>query len=267
MAKLKLQRLIARRAARPVRRPTLCSHDVFSLRIDPGLDGIRIGQLSDIHVRTGVKPRVLHAAVEMLNALRPHFVVLTGDYVCLSPKPLPELTAALRDLAVPSYATLGNHDHWSDARRVRQALTRAGVDVLINEHRVLQFGRSHLHLVGVDDSITHHHDPERAFRGVPAAATRVVLSHDPKSADFLHHYRPALILSGHTHGGQIYFRRLTPFLSKRVGIKYLSGFFEVHGSLLYVSRGIGASVPVRFRAPREVAQLTLRALAPPGRAA
>lgn len=267
MAQLKLQRLINRPAARTVRRPTLCSHDVFSPRIHPGLDGIRIGQLSDIHVRTGVKPRVLRAAVEMLNALRPHFVVLTGDYVCLSPKPLPELTAALRDLAVPSYATLGNHDHWSDARRVRQALTRAGVDVLINEHRVLQFGRSHLYLVGVDDSITDHHDPERAFRGVPATATRVVLSHDPKSADFLHHYRPALILSGHTHGGQIYFRRLTPFLSKRVGIKYLSGFFEVHGSLLYVTRGLGASVPVRFRAPREVAHLTLRALAPPGRAA
>src|SRR5262249_9716869 len=147
MARTKLQRLIDSRAARTLRRPTLCSHDVFSPRILPGLDGIRIGQLSDIHVRTGVKPRMLHAAVGMLNALRPDLVVLTGDYVCLSVKPLPELTAALRKLAVPSYATLGNHDHWSDAKRVRQALTRAGVDVLTNEHRVLQFGRGHLHLV------------------------------------------------------------------------------------------------------------------------
>ncbi len=89
-------------------------------------------------------------------------------------------------------------------------------------------------------------------------ASRVVLSHDPRSADFLHHYRPALILSGHTHGGQIYFKKLTPFLSRKAGAKYLSGFFDVHGSVLYVTRGIGASVPVRFRAPREVAHLTLR---------
>jgi predicted MPP superfamily phosphohydrolase len=261
-----LHRYMQRRAERSARAPLLCSHHVFSLRIRPELDGGRIGQLSDIHVRTGVKPRALHAAVEMLNALRPHFVVLTGDYVCLSPRPLPELTAALRQLAVPTYATLGNHDHWSDAGRVRQALPRAGVDVLSNEHRVLQIGAGRLHLVGVDDSITEHHDPERAFRGVPAGATRVVLSHDPKSADFLHRYRPALILSGHTHGGQIYFRRLTPFLSRKVGVKYLSGFFNVHGALLYVTRGIGASVPVRFRAPREVTHLTLRSGEPPASA-
>ena len=234
-------------------------HEVASPRIHPELDGVRIGQLSDIHVRTGVKPRALHAAVEMLNALNPHFVVLTGDYVCLSARPLPELTEALKKLTVPSYATLGNHDHWTDARKVRQALSRAHVDVLCNEHRRVPIGRAELHLVGIDDSITRHHDPERAFKGVPAHATRIVLSHDPRSADFLHHYRPALILSGHTHGGQIYFKKLTPFLSRRAGAKYLSGFFDVHGSVLYVTRGIGASVPVRFRAPREVAHLTLRA--------
>lgn len=244
--------------ARKGRGPTLCLHEVASPRIHPGLDGIRIGQLSDIHVRSGVAPRALQAAVEMLNSLKPHLVVLTGDYVCLSPRPLPRLTEALAALAVPSYAILGNHDHWTDARKVRQALARAGVDVLCNEHRRIQIGRAHLHLVGVDDSITRHQDPERAFRGVPSNATRVVLSHDPRSADVLHHYRPALILSGHTHGGQIYFKRLTPFLSRRAGAKYLSGFFEVHGSVLYVNRGIGASVPVRFRAPKEVAHLVLR---------
>ncbi len=234
-----------------------------SPRILPALDGARIGQLSDIHVRTGVKPRALHAAVEMLNELKPDLVVLTGDYVCLSARPLPLLVDALKKLRVPSYATLGNHDHWTDARRVRQALAKAGVEVLSNEHRRIHFGRAHLYLVGIDDSITHHHDPERAFTGIPAHATRIVLSHDPRSADFLHHYRPALILSGHTHGGQIYFKKLTPFLWRRAGAKYLSGFFNVHGSVLYVTRGIGASVPVRFRSPREVAHLTLRSVSAP----
>ncbi|HYV44444.1 MAG TPA: metallophosphoesterase [Myxococcaceae bacterium] len=239
----------------------LSSHEVVSARIHAGLDGVRIGHLSDLHVRTGVKPRRLHRAVEMLNQLRPDLVALTGDYVCMSPRPLPELTAALRRLTAPAYAVLGNHDHWSGARAVRAALERAGVEVLQNEHRVVRAGSSAFHLVGVDDSVTGHDDPERAFDGVPAGATAVTLSHDPKSADHLHAYRPALILSGHTHGGQVFIRPLTPFISKRAGIKYLAGFFEVNGAVLYVNRGLGASVPIRFRAPCEVGHLTLRSAA------
>src|SRR5688572_20158364 len=120
-----------------IKPPRLCAHEVRSVRVHAGLDGLRIGQISDLHVRTGLKPRRLHLAVEMLNALRPDLVVLTGDYVCLSPRPLPALTAALRELRVPAYATLGNHDHWSGAGAVRTALERAGVDVLVNEHRVV----------------------------------------------------------------------------------------------------------------------------------
>lgn len=238
--------------------PALCVHDVASPRIHPALEGLRIGQLSDIHVRTGVRPRRLELAVEMMNELQPDLVVLTGDYVCLSPRPLPGLTAALKRLQMPAYAVLGNHDHWSDAEQVRRALWSAGVEVLTNEHRRISVGGHRLYLVGVDDSVTKHHDPDAAFCGIPEGETKVVLSHDPKSADFLHRYGPALIMSGHTHGGQVFFDRLTPFISERIGIKYLSGFFEVNGSVLYVTRGLGAGVPVRFRAPPEIAQLTLR---------
>ncbi|HVE82341.1 MAG TPA: metallophosphoesterase [Myxococcales bacterium] len=239
----------------------LSSHEVVSTRIHAGLNGVRIGHLSDVHVRTGVKPRRLHQAVEVLNQLKPDLVALTGDYVCMSPRPLPELTAALRKLEAPAYAVLGNHDHWSGAKAVRAALEKAGVDVLQNEHRVVRAGTAALHLVGVDDSITRHDDPERAFAGVPHGATAVTLSHDPKSADHLHAYHPALILSGHTHGGQVFIRPITPFISKRVGLKYLAGFFEVNGAVLYVNRGLGASVPIRFRAPCEVGHLTLRSAA------
>lgn len=239
----------------------LSSHEVVSARIHAGLDGVRIGHLSDVHVRTGVKPRRLHHAVDVLNQLKPDLVALTGDYVCMSPRPLPELTAALKRLEAPAYAVLGNHDHWSGAKAVRAALEKAGVDVLQNEHRVVRAGRAAIHLVGVDDSVTHHDDPEQAFSGVPSGATAVTLSHDPKSADHLHAYRPALILSGHTHGGQVVIRRITPFLWKRVGMKYVAGFFEVNGAVLYVNRGLGASVPIRFRAPCEVGHLTLRSAA------
>jgi uncharacterized protein len=241
--------------------PALSLHDVVSERIHPGLDGVRIAQLSDIHVRTGVRPRRLEQAVALVNAARPDLVALTGDYVCMSPRPLPMLTAALRQLKVPAFATLGNHDHWSGAPRVRAALADAGVTVLTNEHRQLSLRGERLHLVGVDDSVTRHHDPARAFEGVPEGATAIVLSHDPKSADVLHRWGPALILSGHTHGGQLFFNRLTPFLAARAGMKYIAGFFEVNGAVLFVNRGLGAAVPVRYRAPHEVALLTLRSAA------
>ena len=249
------------------RRPPLLTHDVHSPRIPAALEGVRIAQLSDIHVRSGVYPKRLHAAVDLVNAAMPDLVVLTGDYVCLSPKPLPMLTEALRRLEVPAFATLGNHDHWSDAAQVKKALFDAGVDVLTNEHRALQIRGGELHLVGVDDSVTRHHDPERAFAGVPEGATRIVLSHDPNSADQLARYAPALILSGHTHGGQVFFRRLTEKLAHKIGIKYLAGFFEVDGAVLYVNRGLGAGIPVRFQAPVEVACLTLRGRAAVARAA
>jgi predicted MPP superfamily phosphohydrolase len=238
----------------------LAEHTVTSHRLAAPLQGVRVAQLSDIHVRTGIRPRRLHLAVEHINAWKPDFVVLTGDYVCYSPRPLPMLTEALRELAVPAFAILGNHDHWSGAEPVRRALARAGVDVLTNEHRVVHTrSGAPLHLVGVDDCITENHDPEAAFRGVPADASTVVLSHDPRSADFLHPYQPALILSGHTHGGQFFFRRLTPALWRRaLGVKYLTGFYDVEGSKLFVNRGFGGSVPVRYGARPEVALLTLQ---------
>lgn len=250
----------AKRAKAPRRRrsPVISLHDVHSERIHPGLDGLRIGHLSDIHVRTGMKPRRLHVAVELLNSLKPDLVVLTGDYVCFSPRPLPALVEALRELEVPAYATLGNHDHWSGADEVRAALSEAGVHVLTNEHRVLDVHGQPLFLVGVDDSVTRNADPERAFFGVPDGATTVVLAHDPAYADHLCQWNPSLIFSGHTHGGQVFFKKITPFVSARIGLKYLAGFFDVGGAKLFVNRGLGASVPVRFGAPMEVAQLTLR---------
>ncbi len=236
----------------------LYRHEVSSARIHPSLEGLRIVHVSDIHVRTGVRPRALHRAVELINSLEPDLILLTGDYVCFSPRPVRQLTDAFCHLEAPAFATLGNHDHWSGADAVRDALERAGVDVLVNEHRAVGFGDARVHLIGVDDSITGHHDPERAFDGVPKDATRVVLAHDPGFADSLAPWRPALVLSGHTHGGQIYLRGLTPYVSRRLGVKYLAGFFEVDGAVLYVNRGLGASVPVRLGAPSEIAHLTLR---------
>ena len=248
-----------RRVKRERASSRLVEVEVLSDRIPPALDGVRIGHLSDLHVRTGVRPRRLESAVAALNALRPDLVALTGDYLCLSTRPLPALTRALRGLAVPAFATLGNHDHWGGARAVVRALRDASVHVLVNASVRLTVGGGTLMLVGLDDVITRHHDPERAFRDVGPGA--LVLSHDPKSVHLVAAHRPALVLSGHTHGGQVFLRRVTPFLAARVGLPFLAGLFEVDGGHLYVSRGLGAALPVRFNAPTEVTMLTLRSAA------
>ena len=237
-------------------------HAVTSPRVSPGLDGVRVGHLSDIHVRGGVHPRALHHAVERLNALQPDVVLLTGDYVCLSAGPLPRLTEALRKLAAPAWAVLGNHDHWAGAHRVRRGLEAAGVEVLRNEYREVSVRGAALHLVGVDDPVTGRADAARAFAGVPPGATALCLVHAPRALAAVAPHAPALVLCGHTHGGQLYVRGLTPWLSARLGVPHLAGLFHVDGAWLYVSRGLGASVPVRLGAPREFACLTLRSAQP-----
>jgi uncharacterized protein len=260
-------RPLPRRPVLGVRPPNLVAEEVVSQRIHPTVDGVRIGQISDVHVRTGVRPRRLHLAVEMMNALKPDLVVLTGDYVCFSARPVKMLTDALRRLQVPAYATLGNHDHWSGAEQVRRALRLAGVEVLTNEHREVRAGRGRFHLVGIDDSVTRNHDPERAFFGVPDQTTRVVLAHDPKLADQLSGYRPALVVSGHTHGGQV---RL-PWVgalrnpAEREDL-YEEGLRRRPWTQVYVSRGVGTvHLPVRFLCRPEVAILHLTGASRPAR--
>ena len=232
--------------------------EVHSPRVHPALDGLRVGHLSDVHVRGGVRPRALHAAVDGLNALAPDLVLLTGDYVCLSAGPVRRLTEALRQLQAPAWAVLGNHDHWAGAAAIRRALEAAGVEVLHNEHRVHAVRGAALHLVGVDDPITGRADAGRAFAGVPRGATSLCLVHAPRAVEAVRPHGPALVLSGHTHGGQLYVRGLTPWLGKKLGVRHLAGLFHEQGTWLYVSRGLGAAVPVRVGAPREWACVTLR---------
>ncbi|MHB8419485.1 MAG: metallophosphoesterase [Myxococcales bacterium] len=228
--------------------------------LDPRLDGVRLAHLSDVHVSALARPRLLWRAVERIGQSGAELVLLTGDYVCASLRALPRLTEALAKLGLPAVATLGNHDHWAGAREVTAALFEAGIRVLQNQHLTLELRGAPLHVIGVDDGTTRHADAERAFHGVPKIGLRVALTHDPRQADRLAPRGAQLILAGHTHGGQIDVPGVTRRIMRRRGFHYLGGEYRVGSSLLYVSRGLGATIPVRLRAPSEVAVLTLRAL-------
>lgn len=225
--------------------------------LDPRLAGVRIAHLSDIHVSALAQPRLLWRALDHVARSGAEIALLTGDYVCASLRALPKLTAALKALSMPSVATLGNHDHWAGAAEVAAALTAAGVRVLQNQHVTLEIRGAPLHVIGLDDGATRHADAERAFQGVPERGLRVALTHDPRQADRVAPRGAHLILAGHTHGGQVDVPGLTKRLMRRRGFQYVGGEYRLGNALLYVNRGLGATIPVRLRVPSELALLTL----------
>ena len=246
--------------AEELRGPRLAEHDLVVPGLDPAHEGIKVAHLTDLHVGMLTPDRKILRAIAMAEAQRPDLVLLTGDYVCYSPKFVGRLAELTRGISAPCYAVLGNHDYWTDGEGVKRALERNGYGVLRNGHSEITLRHAPLSVVGIDDAVTHHADPERAFSGVRKQGSRIVLTHVPGVADRAATYGQSLILAGHTHGGHVVIPRLTARIAQRLGNRYLAGFYRIGESLLYVNCGIGSSsIPIRAGAPSEVALFTLRA--------
>ena len=213
---------------------------------------LRVAQLSDIHVGWGTAPETLLQAQRLVHAARPDLLVLTGDYLNNSLSELDALEAWVASLPRPIVATLGNHDHYSGALAIRRMLEKQGVITLVNESTVLDLGSRQLTVVGLDDGFTHRDDPELAFAHVARPDQALVLSHEPRTADLIGLHGGRLVLSGHTHGGQVALPGLTATLTRLVGMRYLAGWYQAGDSQLYVNAGIGTSV----RLPRFGQQAT-----------
>lgn len=222
---------------------------------------LRVAHLTDQHVGLVTPMRVQTAAVRIANAQSPDLVVLTGDFVCHSHAYLADLREIVSAIRAPVFAVMGNHDHWAGAQRVRKALTRAGVEILDNASTVIELGHERLQLVGLDDAYTGHADRRRALRGMRADLPTLALSHIAEEADKLWAAGIPLVLSGHTHAGQITVARLHEWSLGRVaGHRYVHGLYGTRHDptprgAVYVGAGIGAAVmPLRLgeRARREV---------------
>jgi predicted MPP superfamily phosphohydrolase len=227
--------------------------------LDPAHDGLRVAQLSDIHVGRRTPPARIQAALDAVKAFQAELVVLTGDYLSHNQQGVGLLREALGGLAAPTVAVLGNHDHWVDADGATAALEGLGYAVLRNQHTVLRLRGVPFTVIGVDDLVTGHADPARALAGAPGGS-RLVLAHAPRTADLLRDADdPLVVLSGHTHGGQISIPILTPLLARLVvGEPYLRGSFRVGSVRLYVNRGVGNTVTtVRLNSDPEVTTATL----------
>jgi uncharacterized protein len=258
--------------------PHVAEHDVHIAGLDARHDGVRIAQLSDIHVGTFTPASHIRAAIAAANAARPDLIVLTGDYVCWRRREVALAADQLAGFAAPRVlAVLGNHDYMVSADGVTAALERNGYEVLCNQTTVATVRGAPLAIVGVDDPVTRHDELDAAFAGAPGHATKIVLCHLAERGPALARRGADLVLSGHTHGGQIYVKGITDRLMHRVGLHYRRGMYSLGAasatarrSTLYVTPGVGFSgvthrVGEGTRA--EVAVLTLRSAPVAARAA
>ena len=231
------------------------------------VDHLRVAHLTDLHFGRVTPERVQREAVRLTNAQAPDLVVITGDFVCHSQEYLEQLSSVLAELDAPSIGVLGNHDYWSGAPGVKKALMEAGVELLQNRHTVITLRHERLQVVGLDDAYTGHADREASVKGLRDDLPTIGLSHIAEEADWLWAHGVPLVLSGHTHAGQVTLARLHELaIGKLAGHKYVHGLYgarrpngngngEPEGAV-YVGAGIGAAVmPFRIgeRGRREVA--------------
>lgn len=246
--------------------PRVTEHEVRIAGLDPRHDGVRIAQLSDIHVGNLTPASHIRAAIQAANNAAADLILLTGDYVCWKRSEVAQAEEQLAGLrASRVLAVLGNHDYFVWGAGVRSALERNGYEVLRNQTTVANLRGAPLALVGVDDPVTRHDDLDASFAGAPAGVPRVVLCHAPDRAPKIAARGADLVMSGHTHGGQMYVKGITDRLMRKVGLNFRRGFYEVGDGAakaqLYVTPGVGFSgITRRFGegTHAECAVITLR---------
>jgi uncharacterized protein len=240
----------------------LSETDILVRDLPQSFDGFRIVQVTDIHHSRIVSLEEVRRVVEVARRARPDLVALTGDYTTMYRRYIEPCAEALSKLEAPEgiWAVLGNHDHYTDAQLTTRALEKARINVLNNANTLIRRGADVLQLAGVDDWSWGRTDWARAFYGMDRKRPSVLLSHQPRVLDFAETHGVSLILSGHTHGGQVSLPLIgAPARFISAEMKYARGLFEKNGTQLYVSRGTGMiGLPLRFGARPEVAVLRLR---------
>ena len=250
------------------------------------LKGTKITQLSDLHYDgLLLSDELLIQAIEASNQINPDLVMLTGDFVTRNPKPIHKLARWLQKLQSRAgiYAVLGNHDlEFSYSRaEITDALTNVGIQVLWNQV-AYPLGKG-LAIAGLPDFWSREFNPAPVMEQIDPNTPRIVLSHNPDSAEILQQWRVDLQLSGHTHGGQIVIPGVgsvptwiynsrdkipeflwpwIPFLKGKWPKvvrhwEWAQGLHQVGKNYLYVNRGLGTFPPGRWNCPPEVTAITL----------
>jgi len=235
---------------------------IYLRRLPQGLEGLRIVQLSDLHYGPLVNPSHLERAIQAANDLRPDLIALTGDYISHDRSyaaPCAELVGRLRSTH-GVFAVLGNHDHWTDAELIADLFRAEGIRVLLNEGLRIDLRGESFWLAGVNDTMVGLEDLPLALAGSSDDELKLLLAHNPIILRRAARAGVDLVLSGHTHGGQV---TLRPEKNRagRPRRRLLRGLGRRGNTQIYVTRGLGTVVlPIRYGCPPEVSVLELRSM-------
>ena len=250
-------------------RPRIVRQDFFLPRWPERLDGFTIALLSDFHFDPNFSVHPLHAAVPMVNDLRPDLIALAGDFVsaplfgaegkaAFEAEPCARL---LRQMTAPHglWAVLGNHDDQTNPEHITRVLQAENIQVLANQKHAIERDGARIWLAGVNDVLSGTADLSKTLGRLPAGEAVILLAHEPDFADRSSRFQIDLQLSGHSHGGQVRIPLLPPLYLPRLGKKYVWGTYHVGPLTLYTGAGLGTiGIPVRLNCPPEITLLTLR---------
>jgi uncharacterized protein len=243
--------------------------DIRLTNLPEAFRGYRIVHMADFHYGEYSEPTYIRSIVRTVNQLRPDLIVLTGDFISAGPmirRISVDFAYHCADLlgklaGAPKFAVMGNHDCMVNAAAVTVALQSRGIRVLHNESVPIEKDGARMWLAGVADILIG----DEADLGAAIPKTRrpaeeplILMAHEPDYADKVIGSGVDLMLSGHTHGGQVRIPFMPLFDLPPMGKKYVDGHFSFNDLQLYVTRGIGTvGVPFRFRCPPEITVLTL----------
>lgn len=199
-------------------------------RLPRRFSGFKIALISDIHLGFYYGAENFSGLVNIINRMAPDAVCFAGDFLDsgASEGVVESVIPALSRLSAPfgKYAVLGNHDHKVGAKRLMCGMNRGGVRVLVNDHVFLEMESDRIFLIGLDDILAGNPDMEKAAGGIPEAACKILMVHEPDQAVQTSRFPVDLQLSGHSHGGQVRLPFLGPVVTSRMARRYPSGLYS-----------------------------------------
>lgn len=245
--------------------PAVRRVEVMVENLPQSFDGLRIVQLTDLHISRLFPARWVESLVSRTNRLNPDAIMITGDLIDGTVQARMKDVAPLSKLKAPLgvIAVLGNHEYYFDADQWTAEFRRLGMRVLINEHLVLQRDASSITVAGVTDEVAPAFglpgpDLKQALSGSPKGTPTILLKHRPFGASESAASDVRVQLSGHTHGGMI---RGLDQVARYANQGFISGRYNVDGMTLYVSNGsaLWNGFPIRLGVPAEITEIVLRA--------
>jgi len=211
--------------------------------------------ITDIHHGPYLSKRKVRKAVTQANGLKPDLIILGGDYVHFSKRYIVSCFNILKSLEAKSgvFGVLGNHDHWKDATLSRNKMREAGIINIDNQSFWIQKDTSKIKIGGVDDLWEGKQLIEKTIYDVTANDFVILVSHNPDYIEKLPTEKIDLVLSGHTHGGQVSLFGWVPYVPSKYDERYLSGYYEKDQTKMIVSNGIGKILlPIRLGVKAEI---------------